>query len=288
MEARVRQYNVHMRYVAGLAGVKRYPPVPPSVAKERWTGACHRCGQAVTASRAVFSTPGVWSCPSCAVTPLDGARDLLSRTRERAELCGLWAARAPSDRPRVGKGSAPYNTMSFAGLLKTVSSGLMPRDRETAPDLATLTNSEVKPFSFYGLVFKECKVCQVCDGDTVKIIALNPWTRQPMKVTVRLLGIDTEELKPFRYVPQRDAIIQRARLARKRLLQLTTNVSWDDHDEGMSQADIQERVDKNTKILELRCHSNDAFGRVLGWLVDKDTNLCINEVMRAEGHCKAL
>eukprot|EP00899_Mesostigma_viride_P011347 jgi/Mesvir1/20212/Mv13450-RA.1 len=178
--------------------------------------------------------------------------------------------------------------MSFARLLKTVSSGLMPRDRETAPNLATLTNSEVKPFSFYGLVFKECKVCQVCDGDTVKIITLNPWTRQPMKVTVRLLGIDTEELKPFRYVPQRDAIIQRARLARKRLLQLTTNVSWDDHDEGMSQADIQERVDKNTKILELRCHSNDAFGRVLGWLVDKDTNLCINEVMRAEGHCKAL
>lgn len=107
MEARVRQYNVHMRYVAGLAGVKRYPPVPPSVAKERWTGACHRCGQAVTMSRAVFSTPGVWSCPSCAVTPLDGARDLLSRTRERAELCGLWAARAPSDKPRVGKGSAP-------------------------------------------------------------------------------------------------------------------------------------------------------------------------------------
>eukprot|EP00899_Mesostigma_viride_P021986 jgi/Mesvir1/2978/Mv09604-RA.1 len=243
MEARVRQYNVHMRYVAGLAGVKRYPPVPPSVAKERWTGACHRCGQAVTTSRAVFSTPGVWSCPSCAVTPLDGARDLLSRTRERAELCGLWAARAPSDKPRVGKGSAPYNTMSFAGLLKTVSSGLMPRDRETAPDLATLKNSEVKPFSFYGLVFKECK---------------------------------------------RDAIIQRARLARKRLLQLTTNVSWDDHDEGMSQANIQERVDKNTKILELRCHFNDAFGRVLGWLVDKDTNLCINEVMRAEGHCKAL
>eukprot|EP00899_Mesostigma_viride_P027336 jgi/Mesvir1/7788/Mv11731-RA.1 len=147
--------------------------------------------------------------------------------------------------------------------------------------IARIKDSDLSPFSFQGMRLP-CKVVSCHDGDTVRVAAKVPWTTKPVKLTVRLAGINAPEVNPPAFAWNREGIKKRAYLARNALLQLTTNVRFDCSNTSLTDAQVQEIVDANTQILEIECKQNDAFGRVLGTLFVNGEN--VNEIMVLAGH----
>lgn len=88
---------------------------------------------------------------------------------------------------------------------------------------------------------KKALVIDVYDGDTITVVfkhfgQINKWK-------LRLLGINTPELRPSRSLENRDKIIENAKTARDYLSGLVLN-----------------------KIIFIECGSFDSFGRILGYL----------------------
>ena len=82
------------------------------------------------------------------------------------------------------------------------------------------------------------KVVSVYDGDTCTVIFRYRGVLQ--QHNIRLLGIDTPELKPRLNIDNRDEEIRKAKLAKQELEKLI-----------------------NGKIVHLYCHNFDNFGRIL-------------------------
>jgi endonuclease YncB( thermonuclease family) len=103
-----------------------------------------------------------------------------------------------------------------------------------------------------------CRVIDVYDGDTCTVIF--EWDGKMRKFKCRCSGYDSPEMKPRLNIENRADIIVKAKLAKKRLQELT-NV-----------------------CIRIKCLEFDKYGRLLAELYTFYTNEHINQIMIDEGH----
>lgn len=124
-----------------------------------------------------------------------------------------------------------------------------------------LATEETPEFTLDG-VKTLCKVVDVYDGDTVKVVFY--YKDELLKWTVRLWGINTPELRPSRKLSNRDEIIRRGKEARDYVI---------------------EKCNETDNIIYLHCLGNDKYGRLLGILyTDESYTMSINDLLINNGH----
>jgi len=116
--------------------------------------------------------------------------------------------------------------------------------------LNSFTFENTQEFTFKGQT-KLAKVVQVYDGDTVWIVTKISGNYN--KIKVRLNGIDAPELKPSLKIQNRNKIIKLANESKKFLSDLIEN-----------------------KIVTIKCHEFDKYGRLLVDIIIKQNNIDIN------------
>ena len=151
---------------------------------------------------------------------------------------------------------------------------------------SNINNDEIKKFNLLGIK-GNFYVKSVYDGDTIVILVpMNIRvfsniskdlvdTNKPIsneldqihnyEIRLRLLGIDTPELKPLKSIQNREAHIKKANDAKTFLSQLIEN-----------------------KIVSIEFKENDKYGRPLGSIYLPDTNpiININDLMIEKGYAK--
>ena len=141
-------------------------------------------------------------------------------------------------------------------------------EQEQINTLQNLKNSDISLVSLNGLKTIG-KVVEIYDGDTCKIVLYNH--QQFEKYNCRLLGVDTPEMKPSLTKENRQDEIRNAYKCRNRLLQLVTNCTCD-IDSILSKKEINQLVDKNTKLISIECFEFDKYGRLLVTLFPNDND----------------
>ena len=126
------------------------------------------------------------------------------------------------------------------------------------------TSKSIPEFNLQGHI-KVCKVVSVYDGDTIKVCfyhnnIINKWN-------IRLLGLDTPELRPSRKLVNRDDEIKKGKDSRDYLKSIL----------------LTPDENNQPKLFYLKCYDFDKYGRLLGEIFeynpillsdssDKDTN----------------
>ena len=120
---------------------------------------------------------------------------------------------------------------------------------------------EIPKFSLNG-VNTICKVVDVYDGDTVKVVF---FTKDELyKWTIRMYGINTPEMRPSLKNPNRDSIIQNAKQSKMYLIS---------------------KLKEKDFIVYIKCFGFDKYGRLLGELYPDDKyELSYNTLMINEGY----
>ena len=90
--------------------------------------------------------------------------------------------------------------------------------------LKNSNNDSISDFTFKG-IFTICKIVDIYDADTFRIIFFR--NNELIKIKVRALGYNSAELRPSLQLENREEEIKQAILAKNRLLQLVTNISFD-------------------------------------------------------------
>ena len=136
-----------------------------------------------------------------------------------------------------------------------------------------LASSDVKEFSLQGHILL-AKVVYVYDGDTVHcVVKLN---NQLTKFNCRLLGIDSPEVAPKNIVDKeaRQQEVSSAIKSRNYLIERVTDQKVDDN---ISKKDVKELCKKSTKLVSIKCHEFDKYGRLLIEIYDMENmNKSIN------------
>ena len=123
------------------------------------------------------------------------------------------------------------------------------------------------------------KILRVYDGDTAWVSV-----NSPIATTwrVRLLGIDTEEMRQPKDVENREEKISLAFAARNRLAQLTTDVHVD-LDCRLKSKDWNELIGKNRKLIWVEFGDSDKYGRPLVQLFERKNGIqSVNSMLVAE------
>lgn len=109
---------------------------------------------------------------------------------------------------------------------------------------------------------KLCKVVNVYDGDTCKVVfKLN---NELCRWNVRMTGYDTPEMRPPRSQPNRDEEIRAAKLAKQFLISKIMNIN---------------------QLVYIQCGKFDKYGRLLGEIfLSENSTKSINQLMIEEGH----
>lgn len=112
------------------------------------------------------------------------------------------------------------------------------------------------------------KIVDIYDGDTCKIILLK--NDNFIRFNCRLIGVDTPEMKiNKKHDNEYDSLSlkDKAYKARNRLIQLGTNIliSLDNMD---SHVKITKILKENSKLIMVKCHEFDKYGRLLVELYD--------------------
>ncbi len=124
-----------------------------------------------------------------------------------------------------------------------------------------LANEDTPIFTLEGLKTL-CKVVDVYDGDTIKIVFY--YKDDLLKWTVRLWGINTPELRPSLKLANREEIIRKGKEARDYVI------------------DMCKKVDN---LVYFDCMGNDKYGRLLGKIyLDKDYTVSINDLLIKNEH----
>ena len=114
----------------------------------------------------------------------------------------------------------------------------------------------IEEFSLKGL-HTICKVVDVYDGDTMKIVFY--YKDELFKWTIRLYGINTPELRPSLKIQNREEIIQRAKEARDFVIAKCEEVE---------------------NMVYFQCIGTGKYGRLLGNIyLDKDYTVSINSLL---------
>ena len=108
----------------------------------------------------------------------------------------------------------------------------------------------------------QCKVVNVYDGDTCKVVF--PFSGKMYRWNVRLTGYDTPEMRPPRSQANRDEEIKAAYAARDFL---------------------RGKVMNENQLVYIKCGEFDKYGRLLGTLFLEETDLIsVNDMMIQQGH----
>jgi endonuclease YncB( thermonuclease family) len=118
--------------------------------------------------------------------------------------------------------------------------------------------SKVAEFSFSGIA-DWARVVDVHDGDTIKVIMDVPGFGL-RRLSLRLLGIDTPEVRSASEEEKRRGLLARDFLFEK--LVLSNDLSLVDFGVG-SAAKIRAFLQKNVVMAWIVCHGNDKYGRIL-------------------------
>lgn len=149
-------------------------------------------------------------------------------------------------------------------------------------NIINMKNDDIEIFSLSGQE-KIGKIVDVYDADTCKIIFF--LDNKIVKFNCRLNGIDAPELRQSKKNPNRIIEKIKAKKARNRLIQLSTNINIQIED-NFSKKNKKELIDKNTKILKIKCNDFDKYGRLLVKLYDLENYNCINNILIEEGYAK--
>ena len=122
-------------------------------------------------------------------------------------------------------------------------------------------NNDTPLFSLEGN-FVKCKVVNVYDGDTCKVVF--PLNGEIYRWNVRLTGYDTPEMRPPRSQENRDEEIKAAYAARDFL---------------------KSKVMNDNQLVFIKCGEFDKYGRLLGTLYVEETDeVSVNDLMIQNGH----
>lgn len=127
---------------------------------------------------------------------------------------------------------------------------------ECEKDYLNKMNNESLPLFSLNGHRTHAKVVDVYDGDTCTIIF--KWEGKYRKFKCRCYGYDSPEMKPRLNIENREEIINNAKLAKDRLIELTKG------------------------IIKIECLDFDKYGRLLVKLYKNDS--LINSIMVEEGH----
>lgn len=156
---------------------------------------------------------------------------------------------------------------------------------EKKEELLKCVDKNINCFSLSGKIFY-CKVVNVYDADTCKVVFyLND---ELVKYTLRLKGIDTPEMKPPSSDKNRKIQIKEAKRSRNRLIQLSTDCDLE-LESDLSKSKIQNLINNNKKIIQIRCEEFDKYGRLLASLFINESNESnysnsFNEILIKEGY----
>ena len=126
-------------------------------------------------------------------------------------------------------------------------------------------NNDTPKFTLKGKI-KKCKVVDVYDGDTCKVVFI--FNKKPQKFTIRLLGYNSPEMRPSKSNPNRDAIITSAVISRDFLKNKIMNIGT---------------------MVYIKCDDFDSFGRILGTIYFENPKkkidiISINDIMIKKGY----
>ena len=147
--------------------------------------------------------------------------------------------------------------------------------------LIQIKNDDISEFSLQGITTVG-KVVDIYDGDTCKIILI--YKNDLIKFTCRLKNLDTPEMKPPKDKQNREEEIKNAYICRNRLLQLSTSCECV-LEEQQTKTQIKKLLDKNNKIITVRCYEFDKYGRLLVELIT-NSEKTINNILIEEGRAK--
>ena len=115
-------------------------------------------------------------------------------------------------------------------------------------------DSNTPLFSFNGINFKNVRIVDITDGDTLKAIIF--FKDSYYKIIVRLNNIDTCETKSKCEENKKLGMD-----AKKRVYNLITGKIADD---DFSKKSIKNELNNNCYLVYLKCYDFDKYGRVLG------------------------
>lgn len=125
----------------------------------------------------------------------------------------------------------------------------------------TVVDNKTPLFSLDG-TYCQCKVVNVYDGDTCKVVF--PFSGKMYRWNVRLTGYDTPEMRPPKNQENREKEIEAAYAARDYL---------------------RGQVMNEDQLVYIKCGEFDKYGRLLGTLFLQETDLIsVNDMMIQQGH----
>jgi len=151
--------------------------------------------------------------------------------------------------------------------------------------LRTIKNNDVPEFSLKNKEFT-CKVVDIYDGDTCKIIFYDVASKSFVKYNCRLIGIDTPEIKPLKSKDNRELEITKAKQCRNKLISLCCN------HENINEENYKDILLNNENLVKIICHDFDKYGRLLVEIFsitedNNEKNISFNNLLINEGLAKA-
>ena len=114
------------------------------------------------------------------------------------------------------------------------------------------------------------KIVDVYDGDTCSIVIYlnNKFT----KFKLRCLGYDSPEMKPPKDAENREHLIDLAIISRNYFINRVTNISLN-LNQHYSKNQIKDMMKENTKLVKVKSHGWDKYGRFLGEIFIDSINI---------------
>jgi len=147
-------------------------------------------------------------------------------------------------------------------------------------ELLNCLDKDISTFSLDGREI-EAKITNVYDADTCRAVFY--LGDKLVKYTIRLKGIDTPEIRPKKTVEFRELEIKAAKKSRNRFIQLCTDQTIE-LDKDYKKYDIQSKIDNNKKLVFLKCHEFDKYGRLLASIHDDISKSSFNQMLIDEGY----
>lgn len=143
------------------------------------------------------------------------------------------------------------------------------------------TNDNVQSFTLCNQNFIS-KCISIYDGDTATFCIL--LHNQLYKFKMRLSGIDTPEMRPSKKQYNRKLEKKAAIMSRNRLLQLVTDQEIQIN-MVYSRKEIRDILDKNRKLIYIKCGKCDKYGRCLVKLYDSNEYIkSFNNILVEDGY----
>jgi len=182
-----------------------------------------------------------------------------------------------------------HSVLSYSETYKHIIMGCCNSKAIDLPDhqvkaLRDCDDEKVPDFSLDG-VNTWAKVVDVYDGDTFRLsFFLDKKDTKPVKFKIRGDGYNAPEMYPPKAHLDRETEMSKAILSRNRFIQLATDC---DVEIGArySRKDVKAILQRNKKLIYVRFHGFEKFGRVLAHVYqDSDSKKSINQILIDEGH----